>query len=496
LSKENSLEQKTINGLMWSFGDLVANQFIQFVIQIVLARLLMPENFGLIGMVLVFIAFSNMLIDSGITQALIRETNAHQKDYSTIFYFNFFMSLALYGALFLFSPMISDFFHEPQLIKILRVLSLVILINSVSIIHRTQLIKRIEFKTQTIINIVSGIVSGIIAVFLAINDYGVWSLVVRLLSLQIFQTGLLWVLNRWRPSFEFDYSSLKRMFGFGWKILVSGLITTFYSNILYILIGRMYSSSQLGYFTNASKLNEVASQSITIALQKVTYPVLCSIQNEEKMLKQGFRRLIRTSTFINFPIMVGLAAIAPSLIDLLYGDIWRPMVIYFQLLCFAGMLYPIHAINLNILQVKGRPDLYLKISILKKLITTSLIIVSIWLNLGVIGLVGALVIDSYIAFLINSYFSERVIAYSSIEQIKDLLIFFINTIIMGVIVYFSAVLLPGNNLLRIITQIAIGIFVYVGLSRLTKIRELKEVWELIRYIISKPSNRKYIKQNV
>jgi O-antigen/teichoic acid export membrane protein len=194
--------------------------------------------------------------------------------------------------------------------------------------------------------------------------------------------------------------------------------------------------------------------------------------------------------------MVGLAAIAPSLIDLLYGDIWRPMVIYFQLLCFAGMLYPIHAINLNILQVKGRPDLYLKISILKKLITTSLIIVSIWLNLGVIGLVGALVIDSYIAFLINSYFSERVIAYSSIEQIKDLLIFFINTIIMGVIVYFSAVLLPGNNLLRIITQIAIGIFVYVGLSRLTKIRELKEVWELIRYIISKPSNRKYIKQNV
>lgn len=485
MPKEKSLKQKTIKGLIWSFGDLVANQGIQFIIQIILARLLLPEHFGLVGMILVFIAISNTIIDGGISQALIREQKVNQTDYSTVFYFNLLMACAVYVALFSLAPFIGNFFDESQLVLILRILSLGLIINSFSIIQRVQLTKKLDFRKQTQISVAAGVLSGGIAIVFASLDFGVWAIIINNLSIQIIQGLLLWILNGWRPSLEFDYTSFKRLFNFGSKLLLASVISTIYSNLFYVLIGRMYSPGQLGYYTNAVKLSDTASQSLTIALQRVTYPVFSSIQDNQEILKYNFRRTIKITTFINFPMMAGLATVAPSLINLLFGDKWMAMVIYFQLLCLSGMLYHLHAINLNILQVKGRSDLFLQLSIIKKIIFTLLILLAIWSDRGIIGLIVASIIDSCIAFLINTYYSGKEISYSSFEQLRDIILISLNTLIMAITVYVSASLLPDFLLLKLLLQILLGCFVYIAMSKLTRVQELMEVWQIITSIVSK-----------
>lgn len=490
MSKGGSMKQKTIRGLFWSFSDLIANQGIQFIVQIILARLLLPEHFGIIGMIFIFIAISNSLVDSGVSQALIREQNPSQADYSTVFYFNFFMSLGLYGVLYFIAPFISSFFHEPQLVSIIRIISLGLIIYSIGIIQRTQIIKNINFKLQTKINIIAGISSGVIAIIFAFLGLGVWSLVIKMLSMQLIQSILYWFFNGWRPSFVFKFASFKRLFGFGAKITAAGLLSTIYSNIYYILIGRMFSATQLGYYTNASKLNEVASSSITTALQSVTYPVFSSIQNDEEKLKYGFKKIIRMSCFINFPALLGLAAIADPLVNIMFGEKWIHMVIYFQILCFAGMLYPVHAINLNILQVKGKSNLFLIISIIKRLNLTILIALAIWLKMGVIGLVGTTVIHSYISFWLNSYYSGKEISYSCLEQIKDISLFYVISIIMAFIVYTSGMFLPDNNFIKMFIQIFLGLVFYVGIGRLAKISELNEIRGIVLLLFNRFRLRK------
>lgn len=490
MSKETNLKQRTITGLFWSFSDLIANQGIQFIIQIILARLLLPEYFGLIGMILVFIAISNALIDSGMAQALVREQNTTQDDYSTVFYFNLFMAFFIYSILFLLAPIISEFFRSEELTLIIRILSMGVIINSFGIIQRAQIVKKIDFRKQTIINIVSGLLSGVIGVVCALLGLGVWSLVIKTLCMQLFQSLLFWYFNRWIPSLIFKYESFKKLYGFGAKLMLAGLLSTIYSNIFNVLIGRMYSATQLGYFSNAQKLNEVASSSITTALQSVTYPVLSSIQNNEEKLKFGFKKIIRISTFIHFPIMIGLAAIANPLVHLLFGERWIPMAIYFQMLCIAGMIYPLNAVNLNILQVKGRADLYLNLSILKKVMLTIFIAAAIWLDAGVIGLLGAVIIDSYVSFIINSFYSGKEIGYSSWEQIRDVSLFYMLSSIMGLIVYLSGIVLPENVLVKLILQITIGLVIYLGACSIAKIKELWEVYNIVFPIAKKFLNKK------
>ncbi|GHH97721.1 hypothetical protein AM1BK_12640 [Neobacillus kokaensis] len=273
--------------------------------------------------------------------------------------------------------------------------------------------------------------------------------------------------------------------------MFSGLISTIYSNIYFILIGRMHTAVQLGYYTNAVKLNEVVSDSIASAILRVTYPVLSSIQDNEERLKYGFKRIIKTTNFINFPFMVGLAAIAQPLILLIFGERWKPMVVYFQLLCFAGMLYPLNAINLNIFQVKGKSDLYLKLNIVKRVILTILITVAVYLDFGILGLIGVCVIDSYIGFLITSFFSGKEVSYSLIEQIKDLLFFYIISIFMGVIVYLFGIYAPIGNFFTLIFQIIIGFVVYLGICMIAKVQEIYIIWELIAPILKRIKTKRF-----
>lgn len=480
-----SLTNKTTRAIVWSFTELTANYGIQFIVQVVLARLLAPEHFGVFGMILVFIAISNSIVDSGFTQALIRDQQTTQEDYSTVFFFNLGISIILYGILFISSKGISVFFEEPQLIEIIRVLSIVIIINAFAIIQRVMLMKKIDFRTITKISVISSVISGTITIIVAVLGFGVWSLVVNMIALQLIQTLLLIIYNRWLPSFIFNYQSFKRFFSFGSKLLLSGLIDTFYNNLYFIIIGKFFSITQLGYYTNAVKVRDLASQSLASTVQRVTYPVLSSIQEDEKRLKEGFKKTIKISAFINFPLLIGLAAIGNPLFQIVFGEKWIPSVIYFQLLCFAGMLYPLHALNLNILQVKGRSDLFLRLEIIKKSLLTVLIVLSLLFKLGIIGLICAAVINSYLSLFINMYYSAREISYSCLEQLKDIMPSLGISLFMGISVYAISPFLNDNHLFLLLCQITLGIIVYIGLSKLLKINEFEIIYELLISLLFK-----------
>ena len=485
MKEQSTLKKKTVSGLFWSFSDLIANQGIRFIIQIVLARLLLPKDFGIIGMITVFIAVSQSIIDSGFSNALIREKDSSQEDYSTVFYFNLVMAALLYIVLFFSAETISSFFKEPKLVSILRILALVLIINSFGLIQRTMLIKNIDFKTQTKVSVISSVVSGVVAIIFAYWGFGVWSLVIQTLLMQFIQSLLLCLSNRWVPSVVFSIESFKRLFGFGWKLLVAGILNTVYENIYYVIIGKSFSARELGYYTNAQKLRDTASQSITTSVQKVSYPVLSSMQGEDGRLKLAYKKIIKNSIFLTFPIMLGLAAVANSLINLLFGVNWVASIPYFQVLCFAGMLFPLHAINLNVLQVKGRSDLFLGLEIIKKIVGVTLIVIVLILKLGVMGLLWAAVLNSYIAYFINSYYSAELLLYSTKEQIKDIIPAFIASAIMAIVIYFSGAILPNNNIIKLIVQIIIGIVVYVGVCKIMKIEELETVSELLGSIFKK-----------
>lgn len=480
MSESSKLRRKTISGLFWTFSDLIMNQGIQFVIQIILARLLLPEDFGLIGMITVVIAVSNSILDSGFANALIREKNVTQKDYSTVFYFNLITSFIIYIILFLSAPAISRFFVEERLIEILRILALTLIVNSFGLVQRTMLTKKIDFKTQTKISVTASVLSGIVGVIAAFVGSGVWSLVIRTLLMSLIQSILLCIYNRWFPSLEFDIHSFKRFFKFGWKLLISSLIDTLYKNLYYLIIGKGFSALELGYYTNASKLKDTATQSITSAIQKVSYPVLSNINRNDAQLKSSYKKILKNAAFIIFPIIIGLASVANPLIKLLFGEKWIPSIIYFEILCFEGMLYPIHAINLNVLQVKGRSDLFLKLEIIKKAISLIIIGIVLIFRVGIIYLLWGAVLNSYIAYFINTYYTKDLINYPIKEQLKDIIPTFIISGVMGLIVYFIGMILYLNNIIILVIQVAIGIIVYVLLNRIMKSEELATITNLLK----------------
>ena len=480
-----SLKTKTISGLMWSFSDLIANQGIRAIMQIVLARLLLPEDFGIIGMITIFIVLSQAIVDSGFKNALIRENNSTQEDYSTVFYFNLLMAMLLYLVLFVSAPVISNFFREPQLILMVRVLSLVVLINSFGIIQSTLLIKKINFKTQTKINVISSLIAGLIAIICAYLGFGVWSLVIQNLLMQLIQSLLLCLLNKWIPSLVFSINSFKRLFGFGWKLLASGLINTLYQNLYYLIIGRAFSVVDLGYYTNSRRFSDVAAHSVTTAVQKVSFPVLSSIKENENQLKSGYEKIIKNAVYITFPMMTGLAAVANPLFHLLLGSKWEQSIIYFQILCITGMLYPLHAINLNILHVKGRSDIFLGLEVGKKVLSIMLIAAVLYFKLGVLGLLWVGALNSVLAYLLNSYFSAELLNYSTFDQIKDITPSFASAILMGIIVYFTGLFMPFGNLPTLIIQVLSGVLTFIVLSKVFKIRELDTLYRLFANLVNR-----------
>ena len=485
MNETDSLKIKTISALLYSFGGFVANSGIQFVIGIIMARLLLPKDYGVLGMVAIFIAISKIFIDSGMTQALIREKEVDQADYSTVFYYNLLIAIVMYVLLFLSAKTISIFFREPLLVDIVRVVGLGLIISSLGLIQRTMLIRKLDFKTQTKIDFISCIMSGCIGIIFAYIGYGVWSLVIGSLSNQVISSFLLMASNKWLPSVTFNINSFKRFFGFGWKLLLNGLLVTMYRNVYNVIIGRMYSATQLGYYTKSVQLSELAVSSIGTPLLQVSYPVLSKMKDNDEVLKAGFKKIIKNVSFLTFPIMIGLAAVAGSLIQIMFGDNWVPMVPYFQIICLTQILTPHYALNLNILLVKGRSDLVLRLHILIMCIGLIGIGVVLALNLGIYGLLWMGVSVSPVVFFIASHYSKEFISYSTKEQIRDMIPTVIISIVMGILVYISGLVLPFNNGVKLSLQVVIGVITYTAMCKLARIEELDTVYQLTKKILQK-----------
>lgn len=466
-----SLKRRTVSGMLWTVFDTGVNQGISFAVQIILARILLPEDFGLIGLITVFIALSASMIDCGFASALIREKETTQEDCSTMFYFNLFCSVILYFVIFSFAPMIARYFEEPRIVLLLRILSLTLVINSFGIIQRTLLTKKIEFKTQTKINAIAAFFSGVAAVLIAYSGLGVWALVFRLMIMQSLQSALLWRYNRWFPSMIFSKRSFQKLFGFGWKLLLSSLIETFYQNLYYMIIGKYFSVTALGYYTNAKKLNDVVSQALSAAVQKVSYPVLSVMQDDRQKLRNGYRKIIRGTMFIAFPLMIGLLAVSEPFILFMFGEKWAASVPYVQLMCVEGMLYPLHSINLNILQVKGRSDLFLRLELMKKMIFTLIVAAVMYVQGGIVGLILGGAVSSVISYFINAYYSAVLISYSIKEQLKDISPSFFISCMMGGIAWGAGIFVDSLPL-KLLLQSFLCVGSYIFFSWLFRMEEI------------------------
>jgi len=464
-----SLKQKTISGLLWSFIDNFANLGLSFIVGIMLARLLIPAEFGLIGMITIFIAISQSFINSGFGSALIRKKNCTQDDYSTVFFFNLVVGIIFYLLLFFCAHAVSNFFNNPQLINIQKILGLVLIIESLTIIQRTILTKRVDFKLQARISVIASIGSGIIAILMAYNGFGVWSLVALQLSRQAINSFLLWLWNNWKPSLSFSVESFKELFGFGSKLLLSGLIDTTFRNIYYLVIGKFFSAQELGFYTRAQSFSNLPSENLNGIIGRVSYPILADIQDDIPRLRLNYQKLIRSTMFITFTLMLGMVAVAEPMVLTLIGAKWLPSVIYLQMLCLVAMFYPLHSLNLNMLQVLGRSDLFLKLEIIKKLLALPTIIIGIFWGIKIM-IVGML-LNTVIAYDLNSYWSGRFIRYSFGRQIKDILPSFFLALFMAGIVFLIGVLVPLSSVWKLLMQIVFGAIIIFFSGEVLKLND-------------------------
>lgn len=430
---DQTLKQATTKGLFWSSVERFSNQGVQFVFSIILARLLAPRDFGIVAMIGIFFAVAQSFVDSGFSNALVRKTDRKEEDLSTCFYFNIGVGIVAYIVLFLIAPFIADFYNQPILSPIIRITGLGVVLNSLCVVQQALFTIRIDFKSQAKVTLSATIISGIVGVVLAYLEYGVWALVWQGVVMSLVRMGLLWLISKWRPKTGFSKDSFHYLFGYGSKLLVSGLLDTIYNNIYPIVIGKFYTPAQLGNYSRALSFAQLPSSNITSILQRVTFPVLSTIQDDMPRLQTNYRRLLKLSAFIVFPLMMGLAAVAFPLIRIVLTPKWEGCSFYLQIICFALMWYPIHAINLNLLQVKGRSDLFLRLEVIKKIVGVCIMCITI--PLGITAMCIGMVASSLIALFINTFYTSKLIDIGYLKQMRDLLPIFINSLLMGGVVF-------------------------------------------------------------
>ena len=468
----SSLRETTIRGVGWSFADTLSNQGVTFLVGVVLARLLSPEEYGLIGIITIFITVFNTIVDSGFSNALIRKNDADDIDYSTVFYSNLVVSFILSVTLVCLAPNIGSFFDRPQLITLTRVMSSIIVINAFAIIQRTILVKRIDFKTQTKCSLISSLMGGAAGIGMAVSGYGVWSLVGQQVSMQFIRSILLWSYTKWYPKMQYSWERFWGLFGFGWKLLVSSIIETLWNQLYQVVIGKCYSPATLGQFTRAQQFSTICSSNLTAVVQRVSYPVLSKIQDDKSRLKAAYRRVIKTTMLFSFILMLGMAASAKSMIQVIIGEQWLPAVPYLQIICFYMMLYPLHAINLNMLQVQGRSDLFLKLEIAKKIVAVFPLILGVYV--GVYWMLAGCVVADLFAYYLNAYYSGPFLNYSVKEQIKDILPSLGIALLIAFPVFILSFLSISPYLLFPI-QLIVGLFLAIFICEIVKLEEYREI---------------------
>lgn len=472
----SDIKSKAVSGAKWSLIENLLRQGVTFVIGVVLARLLSPAEYGQIGIIMIFIAVFNIFIDSGFTDAMIRKKDATEDDYNTVFLINLFVSCVCALIFYLSAPYIGFFFHDPSLTPLARAMSVIVIISSLAIVQHIKLVKRVDFKTQTKISLISTITSGLFGISLAYMGYGVWALVAQQISNQIVNTISLWLFNRWLPNFSFNKNSFKNLWGFGCNILASQLLNAIWKQIYQIVIGRFYQPASLGLYTRAHQFPHLACTNITRVVQRVSYPVLAMVQDEPDRLKNGYKRVVKTTMLVVVVLMCGLFACAKPMVYVLLGEKWIKCVPFIQILCISFMIHPLHSINLNGIAVMGRSDLCLRLEIIKKCISVIPICVGIFIDIYTM-LISSTVIG-FLAYYINAYYAKPLLNYGIKEQIKDVLPSFVVGGIMCMLIW-PITLLHVHCVVQLIIQIVLGAIISILLCRLFKLREYYEILEII-----------------
>lgn len=482
----SSLKDKTVKGLSWSTIDSVASQGISFVVGIVLARLLSPEEFGTIGIAMIFVALFNKIVDCGFSNALIRKQDVKEIDYNTTFILNLVISALLYIICFFIAPYISIFFHNEALTDVVRWISLVLILNAFAIIQRTRLVKNIDFKTQAKISVIASVISGIVGISMAFCGYGVWSLVGQQLSRQFWNTLLLWVFNKWLPKFEFSKNCFRELFSYGGKLMLSGIIDTIFSELTTVFVGKIYTTATLGQYSRAKQFSSIFSSNLSSVMERVTYPVLSEMQDNEAQLIAKYRVIVRTLMLVTGIGLAFIASCSRSIILILIGPKWTEAILYLQLLAFVEITIPLKNVNLNLLQVYGRSDYILYLSIVKRIIELGAIC------LGFIGIQWMLIgfaIAGIVGFILNAICTMKVSGYTVWRQIQDLLPSLIICIVVGLSMLLVSI--PISNVyLCLSLQVILGTLIFVTLNEIFKLKEYLFIKGLIAEYLIKPIKRR------
>ncbi|MGV8963845.1 MAG: lipopolysaccharide biosynthesis protein [Candidatus Saccharimonadaceae bacterium] len=471
-----SLRKQAISGMVWTFAQQFSTQGIGFLISVVLARLLLPAEFGIIGMIAIFIGIGGALVDSGLASSLIRTPNANQEDFSTVFYFNIVGSILIYIILYLTAPFIANFFNQPILTDIARVYGITFIINAFSTIQLTRLTQMMDFKTQMKVSVPSLLGGGALGIILAYLGYGVWSLVWMRLFQSFLNSLQLWVVSKWKPSLDFNVAKFKYHFNFGYKLLLSGLLDTIFSNSYTVIIGKLFPPAQLGFYTRANSVVQLPVENISGALNKVTYPLFSSIKDDDVRLRKVYKQIMQMVTFLIAPTLIIMGILATPLFRFVFTEKWLPAVPYFQILCISGILYPFHVYNLNILNVKGRSDLFLRLEIIKKILLVVTILLSI--PFGMYGLLWGLVISSALALFINTHYSGKFIHYNGFQQIIDVSPILLISIIAGALTWGIDKLMLYNNtndISRILLGGIGGALSYTSMAYIFKFQSIQDL---------------------
>jgi O-antigen/teichoic acid export membrane protein len=472
-----SLKAEASKGVLWVAAERFGQQLLQAIIFIILARQLTPEDFGLIAMIMIFFAIAQSFIDSGMGQALIREKEITDHDRSTVFWFNFVLSVGFYGLLYVSAPWIAEFYSRTELVDLIRVMGMAIIFFGVAIVQRSEMTQQLEFKKQAFAQVPAVFIAGIVSITMAYLDFGVWSLVAQYLLVAACSSTALWILQPANIWFHFNKESFFRLFGFGYKLLFSGLIDTVFKHIYKLIIGKYFAASILGFYTQAKRIQDLASRNVVGIIQKVSYPLLVKVANNKDRLKRNYRNVLQFSSFVIFPLMLVILLFSKPLLIYVLGEKWAPATPFLMILCLSGGIYHLHAINLNILMVVNRSDLILKLELIKK-INVSLAII-IGLKFGIYGLLAGQVISSYIALFINTWYTAKFLNYSILEQSVDVLKVLVLSIPMMAIMGVLTFIVPVQSLLILVTYLILAATIYVGSNLLYRTEIVNIVLEMV-----------------
>lgn len=480
----SSLKQKTVNGVVWSSVQRFGTMAITFASNIVLARLLSPDDYGCIAMLMIFISLANTFIDGGFGSALIQKKEPTNEDYSTILYWNIALSIVLYGILFICAPLVAQFYRMPLLTKVLRVQGVVLFFNALSIIQQNQLRKQLQFKKLSVVYITAALLSLVIAIVMAYNGWGVWSLVSQQISISALNAILFWIVSKWRPILVFSWKSFKELFKFGGFMLLSHLFSTLSNEIQGLLVGRMFTPATLGLYNQAYRLEGAAATATSSIIDQVTYPVLASVQDDKKAFVSALKRFIQIPAYICSLVMIILIVVAKPLIILLYSAKWVDCVPYFQILCVAGLAVCLQGSANNSIAAIGKSNVFFVWTIIKRSLTIILCVVGIFVG-GINGLLWGCVAGAWAVYLINGYLVHRYVDYSFLNQILDILPSMLLAVAIGVLAYYLGSMLSINMYIIALLQAVFCLVGYLSVSWLLQLDAFRYILEVVMKRLNK-----------